>query len=336
MRTARTGARQLITAVVVGAIVLLLIDRFASGYYKYLIELMGIYAILTVSLGLTNGFTDVFSLGHVGFMAVGAYTAALLTFPLEKRPDYFPELPEILRGAYLPYPVALIVGGLLAAAIAFVIGFPVLRLKGHYLAVATLGFMAVVYSLLLNLEPITRGALGISGIPEYTNLWWIYLWLGLTIYVTWRLIDSYHGRAMIAIREDSIAAQSLGIDTFRYRMMAFVMGAFFAGVAGGLYAHLITLIDPRAFSFVLTFNVIIMLIVGGMYTISGAWLGAVLFTVLMQALKPVEEITGLYGLVELIFSALLVAIMIYKPRGLLEEELPQLVRRWLRAGEGTS
>ncbi len=326
-------ARRVILTALVGAAFLLLIDNFASGYHKYLIELMGIYAILTVSLGLTNGFTDVFSLGHVGFMAVGAYTAALLTFPLEKRPSYFPELPSMLKGAYLPYPAALLVGGLLAAAIAFVIGFPVLRLRGHYLAVATLGFMAVVYSLLLNLEPITRGALGISGIPEYTNIWWIYLWLGITVYVTWRIVDSYHGRAMIAIREDSIAAQSLGIDTFRYRLMAFVIGAFFAGVAGGLYAHLITLIDPRAFSFVLTFNVIIMLIVGGMYTISGAWLGAVLFTVLMQVLKPVEESTGLYGLVELIFSALLVVIMIYKPRGLLEEELPTLVRRWLKAGE---
>ncbi len=288
-------------------------------YIRYVICLMGIYAIASISLSLTNGFLDVFSLGHAAFMGIGAYTAALLTFPLSKRPYYFPQMPEFLRHAYLPFPAALIVGGLFSALIAFLIGIPVLRLRGHYLAVATLGLVAILQAIFLNWIPITRGALGISGIPSYTNIWWVYLWLAITIYVSWRLVYSSYGSAMIAIREDELAARSVGINPFKYRLLAFSLGAFFAGIAGGLWAHLVTLIDPATFSFTLTFNIVIMLIIGGMSSISGAALGAFLMTTLMFVLEPIEESLRAYGMVELIFATMLVIVMIFRPTGILGE-----------------
>jgi branched-chain amino acid transport system permease protein len=307
-----------IPAAVVVLFALLTLANFTlNRYVLYIVTLMGVYIIATVSLNLTNGYSGLFSLGHAGFMAVGAYTCSLLTYPAQMRPLYaLPRLPGILGGPSFQWPFlpALLVGGLFAAVLAIPVGFPVLRLRGHYLAVATLGFMVIVQTLATNLSDITRGALGINGIPHYTDIWVAYAWVVITIYVIWRLLNSSYGRALMAIREDETAAQVLAIDLTKYKLLSLTVGAFFAGVAGALFAHLTTAISPYDFSFTLTFDIVIFLIVGGSGTLTGSILGPVVLTALTFGLKPVEEGLGIYGLIEVIFALLLI-ITVTKRRG---------------------
>lgn len=302
-------------------------NNILSGYIVYVINLVGIFIIATVSLNITNGYTGLFSLGHAGFMAIGGYISTILSFPVARKKLLLSDLPPPLIDLEIPFALSLIVGGLFSMLVALVIGLPVLRLRGHYLSVATLGMMVIVTSLSTNLTQFTRGPLGINGIPAYANSYWIYGWAALTIFLTHRLVNSKYGRAMKAIREDEIAAKAMGIDVTRIKVMSFVVGAFFAGVAGGLYAHLITAIVPWTFSFVLTFDIVIMLIVGGMGSISGSILGATMITVLKQALKPIEEATQVYGLVQLLLAMILVVTMLKRPRGILgdrELSIPNL------------
>jgi branched-chain amino acid transport system permease protein len=311
-----------------------------NRYVLYIVTLIAVYIIATVSLNLTNGYSGLFSLGHAGFMAVGAYTSALLTFPADMRPLYgLPHLPAILGGANFQWPFlpALLVGGLCAAVVAVPVGFPALRLRGHYFAVATLGFMVIVQTLATNLTDITRGALGINGIPNYTDIWLAYAWVVITVYVIWRLLNSSYGRAMMAIREDETAAQVLGIDLTRYKVLSFTVGAFFAGVAGALFSHLTQAISPYDFSFTLTFKIVIFLIVGGSGTLTGSIVGPVVLTGLTFGLKPVEEGLGIYGLIEVIFALLLI-ITVTKRRGGLSggkemslKDLSAKLLRYLRA-----
>lgn len=290
-----------------------------NRYVLYILTLIAIYIIATVSLNLTNGYSGLFSLGHAGFMAVGAYTSALLTFPAEMRSIYgLAHLPAILGGANFQWPFlpALLVGGLCAAVLALPVGFPVLRLRGHYLAVATLGFMVIVQTLATNLTDITRGALGINGIPHYTDIWLAYALVVITVYVVWRLLNSSYGRAMMAIREDETAAQVLGIDLTKYKLLSFTVGAFFAGVAGALFCHLTTAISPYDFSFALTFDIVVFLIVGGSGTLTGSIVGPAVLTGLTFGLKPVEEGLGIYGLIEVIFALLLITTVTKRRGGL--------------------
>ncbi|BER92373.1 MAG: branched-chain amino acid transport system permease protein [Candidatus Atribacteria bacterium] len=298
--------------------------RLLNRYILHIVILIGIYSIATVSLNLTNGYTGLFSLGHAAFMAVGAYTSTLLTFPLTLRKAYeLPLLPSLLGGpeAAWPFLPALIAGGLMASFCAILIGAPVLRLRGHYLSVASLGFMVIVVTLAKTLRGITRGSMGINAIPSYTNIYWTYLWLLVTIYVVWRVVNSRFGRAMIAIREDEVAAQVLGIYPMKYKLLSFVIGAFFAGVAGGLYAHFTKAIRPFEFSFFLTFQIVVMLIIGGMGTMSGPVVGAASLIALRYALKPVEEHFKLYGFIELVYAILLIVIMLWKPEGIMGKRL---------------
>jgi len=298
---------------------LLLANYTLDRYTLYIIALIGIYAIATSSLNLTNGYTGLFSLGHAGFMAIGAYISTLLTFPVRLRIAYnLPLLPQFLGGPEFQWPFlpALIMGGLMAAIGALLVGIPVLRLRGHYLSVASLGFMVIVTTLAKGLKDITRGAAGIQAIPHYANLWWIYGWLIITVYVIWRLLDSSYGRAMLAIRESEIAAQAQGINVTYYKIIAFVISAFFAGVAGGLYAHFARSIRPYEFSFSMTFYVVIMLIIGGSGTLLGPIIGATTITALKYALKPIEEGLKIYGLVEVIYAILLIVVMLWWPQGI--------------------
>lgn len=313
--------------------VLTLANFALNRYVVYIITLIAIYIIATESLNLTNGYTGLFSLGHAGFMAVGAYTSALLTFPSVMRSTYgLPQLPAILGGATFEWPffAAQLAGGLCAAALALPVGFPVLRLRGHYLSVATLGLMVIVQTLATNLREITRGALGINGIPHYTDIWWAYGWAVVTVYVAWRLVNSSYGRAMMAIREDETAAQVLGINITKYKVLSFTVGAFFAGVAGALFCHLTTAISPYDFSFALTFDIVIFLIVGGTGTLVGPIMGASLLTGLTFALKPLEEGLGIYGLIELILAALLIVTMMKRPRGLAGGKETSLKELWTK------
>lgn len=305
-------------------------ERTLNRYILHILVLIGIYAIAAVSLNLTNGYTGLFSLGHAAFMAIGAYTSTLLTFPVPLREAYeLPRLPWFLGGpdAAWPFFPALLVGGALASCAAILVGAPVLRLRGHYLSVASLGFMVIVVTFAKTLKNITRGPMGISAIPLYTNLYWTFLWLLITVYVVWRIVNSRFGRAMMAIRDDETAAQVLGIYPMKYKLFSFAVGAFFAGVAGGLYAHFTKAIRPFEFSFTMTFQIVVMLIVGGMGTMSGPIVGAVLLTVLRYALKPLEEHLKLYGFIELVYASLLIVIMLWKPEGLMGRKRTSLRER---------
>jgi branched-chain amino acid transport system permease protein len=295
-----------------------------SKYVIFIIALIGVYIVASASLNLTNGYTGLFSLGHAGFMAVGAYTSALLTYPVHGREIFvIPTLPLFLGGpeAAWPFLPALIMGGIFAAVLAAIVGLPVLRLRGHYLSVASLGLMVLVTALAMNLRNLTRGSIGINSIPTYTNIWWAYASAVVTVYVVWRIVHSSFGRAMKAIREDEIAARVQGINPLKYKLLAFTVGAFFAGIAGGLYAHLSGAIRPYAFSFNLTFQIVIMVVLGGQGTIAGPIVGAVLVTILRYVLKPLEEALGIYGLVELLYALLLIVTMLRKPEGIMGRKM---------------
>jgi branched-chain amino acid transport system permease protein len=307
-------------------------------YFERVIILLGINIIIVVALNLSNGFTGVFSLGHVGFMAIGAYVSAILTLPLGTKATNLPDLPGWLSQIQLSFVPALLIAGLIAAGIAFLIGIPLMRLSGHYVSVATLGFLVIVHVILINWTQFTRGARTFSGVPQYTNIWWVYIWIVITVYLVWRVIHTNYGRAMIAVREDVIAAQSTGINILNARNRAFVLSAFLTAVGGGLMAHYLTSFSPATFYFTATFNYIIMLVVGGMGSISGSIIGATLVTILSEILRNAElgvqigsiNIPAVYGLSQIILSISFILIVIFRRSGIMgdhELDFSWLVRR---------
>jgi branched-chain amino acid transport system permease protein len=319
----------------------------ASGqaFWQGLVINLAIFAILTLALNLSSGFTGVFSLGHIGFMALGAYGSAILTLHLPEKAAYLPHLPDWLATLHLdqelgPVPtgflLATIVTGLLVAAIAWLVGRVLMRLSGHFVAVATLGFLVIVRVVLFNADTFTRGSRTFSNVSPYTNLWWAWLWLLATIYVVWRIKRSAYGREMFAQRDDRLAAQAIGIRVMEPRLLAFVVGAFFASVAGSLYAHFITSFSPTVFYFDLTFRVITMLVIGGMGSVSGSVLGAIAILSLTEALRRVEDATLLYGLSQIVLAVLFLIVITVRREGLLgQRELP-LDRLFLGRRAGTS
>ena len=293
-------------------------------YILSIINFVGIYVILAVSLNITNGFAGLFSLGHPGFMAIGGYVTAILTFPVARK-SMFLELPLWLANLQLPFFPALIIGGACAGMTAVGVGLPVLRLRGHYLAVATMGFLIIVQVLIINWESVTRGPLGLNGLTALTNLWWVYPWVLITVYVSWKIKFSSYGRRMLSVREDEIAAQCLGVNLFRTRVAALVIGAFFAGVAGGLWAHLVTAITPTSFSLIMAFNIVVMVVVGGTGSITGSFIAAIIFTVLTEVFRPLEEVLGVYGIGEVMMALILILILIYRPQGLFGSREPGIL-----------
>lgn len=316
-----------------GAALIVLAEYRLNDYYQRVLAVVAINVILAVSLSLTNGFSGDVSLGHAAFMAIGAYTSALLTMPASMKMVALPDLPAWLARVELPFALALLAGGALAALAAFVVGIPVLRLRGHYLSVATLGLMVIVQVVALNWQTVTRGARGLNGLPAFTSLLWAYGWMLVSVIIIWRLVRSPFGRAMLAVREDELAAACRGIRVFPTRMLAFVAGAFFAGTAGALWAHLITAIAPASFSFAITFNVVAMVVIGGAGSITGAILGGVLMTLLPEWLRGVETSLAvggrpLYGLSQIVIALLMLLVMIFRPQGLLGgHELSDLLRQ---------
>lgn len=298
-----------------------------DAYKIRILNLSAIYVILALSMNLINGFTGLFSLGHAGFMAVGAYTTALLTMPASAKVQNFFLTPIIkpLESLSVPFIVALIVAGLLSAFVAFLIGAPALRLRGDYLAIATLGFGEIIRVIFTNTQSITNGALGLKGIPNTTNLWWSFGFAAATVLLIGLLINSSYGRALKAIREDEIAAQSMGINLFNHKVLSFMIGAFFAGIGGGLLGNLLGTIDPNMFRFVLTFNILLIIILGGMGSITGTIISAFVITIAQEVLRFLDEginigsfaIPGVTGLRMVIFSALLMIVVLFFNRGLM-------------------
>jgi branched-chain amino acid transport system permease protein len=293
-------------------------------YILSIINFVGIYVILAVSLNVINGFAGLFSLGHPGFMAIGGYVTAILTFPVARK-SMFLELPQWLANLQMPFAPALVIGGVCAALTALLVGLPVLRLRGHYLAVATMGFLIIVQVLIINWESVTRGPLGLNGLSALTNLWWVYLWMVVTVYVSWKIKFSSYGRRMLSVREDETAAQCLGVNIFRTRVAALVIGAFFAGIAGGLWAHLVTAITPMSFSLVMAFNIVVMVVVGGTGSIAGSFVAAIIFSVLTELFRPLEETLNVYGIGEIVMAVILIMILIYRPQGLFGSREPGIL-----------
>jgi len=293
-------------------------------YILSIINFVGINVILAVSLNISNGFAGLFSLGHPGFMAIGGYVTAILTFPVARK-AMFLELPQWLANLQLPFFPALIIGGVCAGITAVGVGLPVLRLRGHYLAVATMGFLIIVQVLIINWESVTRGPLGLNGLPALTNLWWVYPWVLITVYVSWKIKFSSYGRRMLSVREDETAAQCLGVNLFQTRVAALVIGAFFAGVAGGLWAHLVTAITPSSFSLIMAFNIVVMVVVGGTGSITGSFIAAIIFTTLTEIFRPLEEILNVYGIGEVMMALILILILIYRPQGLFGSREPGIL-----------
>ncbi|MBA3337725.1 MAG: branched-chain amino acid ABC transporter permease [Chloroflexia bacterium] len=314
------------------ALFLAVADSSFNAYRTQILTLVAINATVAVSLTLTSGFTGVFSLGQIGFLAIGAYTGALLTIAPQWKGDMFlPGLPGWLATVDLTgwHPqaalfVACLAGGVLATLVAALVGAPLMRLSGHYVAVATLGFLIIVQAVLINWDGVTRGARGLSQIPRVTNLWSAYAWAVLTVYAVWRLRVSPYGRAMIASRENLIAARAVGVNVHRYRLIAFVVGAFFTGAAGALLAHQIGTAAPSAYYFTTTFAIIIMVVLGGMGSITGAVAGAVILTLAPEYLRDIEDGMDLgplsfgayYGLSQIILAVGFIIVMIFRPQGL--------------------
>jgi len=258
-----------------------------------------INSILAISLNLVTGYTGQLSLGHATFMGLGAYGATLFTLKL-----------------HFPFVLSLILGAVVAAAFGFIIGVPTLRLKGDYLAIATLGFGEIVKNILLNLE-ITGGPMGLRGIPKITNIYIGVLALAFVVFSLNRIMNSRVGRSFIAIREDELAAEAMGINTTKYKIQAFIIGAFYAGVAGGLYAFLFRYINPNDFGFMRSIEILCMVVLGGMGNTYGALLGAFIITVLPELLRSISPVIAQYRMV--LYGLLLVIMMIVKPQGIISE-----------------
>lgn len=308
----------------------LLKEERLNAYYLQILIFSGINIILAVSLNLINGYTGQFSLGHAGFMAIGGYLSASLTCLL-KWPDFFYNWPD--PQFPLIFPVSLIIGGIGASLAGILVGMPTLRLRGDYLAIATLGFGEIIRVILLNIEA-TGGARGMPGIPSYTNFFWTYFWAIITVLVIVNLIRSSHGRALISIKEDEIASEVMGINVTFYKVAAFIIGAFFAGIAGGLFGHYLTILNPNKFTFILSIEVVVMVVLGGMGSTTGVILSAIILTILPEALRKISVLPELIGsgspilkgmlgifaepaMRMVLYALILIILMITRPQGLM-------------------
>lgn len=281
---------------------------------------VGIAIIMATSLNLINGYTGQFSLGHAGFMAVGAYGAAAVS--LFAGPKLLPALKFLGEdGSHAAiFFLALLTAGLVAAVAGFLVGAPSLKLKGDYLAIVTLGFGEIISVIFRNM-PQLGGALGLTGIPNYTNFFWVYGAAALTIYTVLSMVHSTYGRGFIAVHDDEVAAQAMGINTTRYKIIAFVVGAFFGGIGGGLFGHSKMSITPTGFGFMLSIEYVVMVILGGMGNTAGVIVAAILLTILPEALRGLED----YRMI--IYSALLIVLMLTRPQGLFHFKRPAWFKR---------
>ncbi|HEY2090959.1 MAG TPA: branched-chain amino acid ABC transporter permease [Thermoanaerobaculia bacterium] len=308
------------------------LERIPIGgmaYYSRVIVLMGINIILAVSLNIINGHAGQFSLGHAGFMAVGAYFSAFLTvFYFSPIVDKIPEGTQQLAAQNGFLLLSVLLGGALAGVAGFLVGQPSLRLRGDYLAIVTLGFGEIIRVVILNIDKI-GAARGLSGIPKWANFFWVYFFAFVTVLISWRLVKSSVGRAFLAVREDEIAAEAMGVDTTKYKVKAFVIGSFLAGVAGGLFAHFMMYLNPTMFMFIKSFEVVAMVVLGGLGSISGSIVAAIILTFLPEGLRSVKYLMpGGKDPRMVIYSLMLITLMLTRPQGILgRRELWEVLAR---------
>jgi branched-chain amino acid transport system permease protein len=281
-------------------------------YLLHILLIAGIYVILTLSLNLIVGYTGLPALGHAAFSCIGAYTSSLLALNMGLSPW-----------------IGLMIGACVAALSGAIIGYPAVRLKGDYLALATFGLGVIVYSIAKNWVSLTRGPMGLPGIPGFSVFGfqlseiWSYLLLVLafvilTIFVLNRIVDSPFGRILRSIREDEIASEALGKDTTKYKLLVFIIGAFFAGIAGSLYAHYITFIDPSSFTVMESITILLMVIFGGMGSISGSVVGAVILVIFPELLRFLGMPSAIAApMRQMIYGLLLIVLMLKRPQGIM-------------------
>lgn len=263
-----------------------------SNYWLGIIMIAGINIILASSLNLATGYLGQLTLGHAGFMSVGAYVSALCSIHLE-----------------LPFIASLLMGAIIAAIIGVIIGIPTLRLKGDYLCIITLAFNEIIRVIMVNLS-ITNGSKGLVGIPRSTNFAIVFFSAAVTVFVIYSIVKSRHGRAIISIREDETASELSGIPTTYYKILAFAISAFFAGLAGGLYAHYITVISPKVFDYNKSVEILVIVVLGGMGNWKGSIIAATVMTILPEYLRAFSQ----YRM--LLYAAILIIAMILKEKNI--------------------
>jgi len=322
--------------------ILFLLEKFLSGFWLTLFMLFGINIILAISLNITNGWIGFFSVGHGGIMLAGAYAAAFFTLPVSFKEGILDlHLPSFILHTQLPFLPALLIGGIVGATIGVILVLPALRLRGFYFCAGTLGFNIIMETIAENLPDITNGPMGLRQFPPYTNIWWVWGIAILLIYITWMVKKSYMGRAFIAIGKDPDLAEHMGINLLKYKVYAFTFSAFFTALGGILWVHLILNLFPKAFSLILVFEVVAMIVIGGMGSITGSIIGAAIITFFADILAPIEEGFSLFGfnvppmlgLMTVLIGVLLVIILIKKPEGIMGEKEISLgfLRKFLRA-----
>jgi branched-chain amino acid transport system permease protein len=289
---------------IAGLIGLLILPKFLGNYSIFLLSMLAVYALVSIGLNLLMGFTGQIAAGHAGFLALGAYFTAILS----------------AKFVWMPCLASLLLAGIFTGIIGFLLGIPILRLKGFYIAMATLAFGVVVSEIILQWSSLTNGDNGldvpvatIAGFAFDSDYKLFYLIISVTIILTLlakNLVNGYIGRAFIALRESEVAAQTIGIDLAKYKTIAFAVSAFYTGIAGGLFAYLITFISPDAFTIELSIDFIAMIVIGGMGSILGSIIGAVILTGMQQVLA------GLLDLQILIFGLSLIVFMIFMPKGI--------------------
>lgn len=317
-----------------GAILLLIIAlvlvnelNLLDAYKVRVLNLCAINVILGLSMNLVLGYGGLFSLGTAGFMAVGAYISALLTMsPAQKAVNFFmkPIVPW-LANVQFSFPIALLAGGLGAALVGFVIGAPALKLRGDYLAIATLGFAEIIRVVFTNTQSITNGALGLKGIPSYTNLYWSWGIALIMVILARTMVTSSFGRAFKAIRDDQTAAEAMGINLFKHKVTIFVISAFMAGIGGALMGNLIVTVNPTFFRFMLTFQILLIAVLGGLGSISGTVIAGIVVTVATEWLRIFEspmnlgfvQIPGIPGMRMVIFAVLLMLVILFWRQGIM-------------------
>ena len=324
-------------------------ERFLPSFWLTLLLLFGINTILAVSLNITNGWANLFSLGHGGIMIVGGYAAAFLTLPVAFKRDLLDlTLPARVLNTQVPFMPALLIGGVAGAAFGVILALPAMRLKGLYFLLATLGFNYITITIVENLPDITNGPMGLRQFPAHTNIWWVWGIALLLIYVSFCLRQSFYGRALITIGQDQDLAEHLGVNLLKYKIFAFALSSFFTAIGGILWIHLILNLYPRVFGLHLVFNVVTMIIIGGLGSISGAVLGAAIMTGFTEILAPIEEgfnfmgffeVPRLLGLTTLLLAALLIIILVLRPEGIMgsrEFSLSKIKARLLGIGRKIS
>jgi len=290
------GMKKLVSLALTFLIIQLLIStNIIDDYLQATLVTICINIILSVSLNLITGFTGQFSLGHAGFMSIGAYVCALTVIRM-------PTTLGFILGVFL--------GAATAALVGCLVGLPTLRLQGDYLAIATLGMSEIIRIIFLNLK-ITNGAAGLNGIPQFVNWLWLFIFTAGTILLITNFLKSSHGRACISIREDEIASESIGINTTKYKVIAFTFGAFCAGIAGALYASYFYFLKPDLFGFLKSIDVLVIVVLGGLGSISGSIIAAILLALISTYLQSFPEVRMIF------YSLLLVIIMIFRPQGLM-------------------